>query len=378
MTVLGQAGHCLDTEHELAAGGTRIGDRDRHFDAELVARPRLALGNAFDLGGAERVEFVLVVALLRQEPFDAIQDEGAGADEIGLTRGLAPRCRASAGPQLPHPALGLLALAGVHQPPDLAPGVSGNPQIGLADEDALFPGQPVQPLDRPQEQMAAGRMRDRLGLIDIRREFASSFDDQAQFPAKPNTLDRRNRPEIQGVQSFSRRRSRSDPPGVHQRDLGFDEYGAHTRTLSARPKVARRHSARPLQDDHARRWPAPSRPRGAKGLRPADQRGLVRGMGGKMSRPALSKGDIVVMDNLSSHKGPSVQQLIKAAGAELRYLPPFSPDMNPIEKAYSKVNDRRLKAVASGYGLKLDCVGPGANSRRAYTTLKLSSGTSGF
>jgi transposase len=53
--------------------------------------------------------------------------------------------------------------------------------------------------------------------------------------------------------------------------------------------------------------------------------------------PTLSKGDIVVMDNLSSHKGSRVEQLIKAAGAELRYLPPYSPDMNPIEKAYSKL-----------------------------------------
>lgn len=53
--------------------------------------------------------------------------------------------------------------------------------------------------------------------------------------------------------------------------------------------------------------------------------------------PTLSKGDIVVMDNLSSHKGPRVEQLIKAAGAQLRYLPPYSPDMNPIEKAYSKL-----------------------------------------
>ena len=43
------------------------------------------------------------------------------------------------------------------------------------------------------------------------------------------------------------------------------------------------------------------------------------------------------MDNLSSHKGPRVEQLIKAAGDELRYLPPYSPDMNPIEKAYSKL-----------------------------------------
>lgn len=53
--------------------------------------------------------------------------------------------------------------------------------------------------------------------------------------------------------------------------------------------------------------------------------------------PALAPGDVVVMDNLSSHKGPQVEQLIKTAGAELRYLPPYSPDMNPIEKAFSKL-----------------------------------------
>ncbi len=51
--------------------------------------------------------------------------------------------------------------------------------------------------------------------------------------------------------------------------------------------------------------------------------------------PTLSKGDIVVIDNLSAHKGARVEQLIKSAGAELRYLPPYSPDMNPIEKAFS-------------------------------------------
>jgi transposase/transposase-like protein len=53
--------------------------------------------------------------------------------------------------------------------------------------------------------------------------------------------------------------------------------------------------------------------------------------------PALAQGDIVVMDNLPAHKSPRVEELIEAAGAELRYLPPYSPDMNPIEKAYSKL-----------------------------------------
>ena len=53
--------------------------------------------------------------------------------------------------------------------------------------------------------------------------------------------------------------------------------------------------------------------------------------------PTLSPGEIVVMDNLPAHKGPRVKQLIEAAGAELRYLPAYSPDMNPIERAFSKL-----------------------------------------
>ena len=53
--------------------------------------------------------------------------------------------------------------------------------------------------------------------------------------------------------------------------------------------------------------------------------------------PTLSPGETVVMDNLPAHEGPRVEQLIKAAGAELRYLPAYSPDMNPIEKAFSKL-----------------------------------------
>jgi len=53
--------------------------------------------------------------------------------------------------------------------------------------------------------------------------------------------------------------------------------------------------------------------------------------------PALKPGDIVVMDNLPSHKVAGVREAIEAAGADLWYLPPYSPDMNPIEKLWSKV-----------------------------------------
>ena len=52
--------------------------------------------------------------------------------------------------------------------------------------------------------------------------------------------------------------------------------------------------------------------------------------------PALRPGDLVVMDNLSSHKVPGIRKAIEKAGAELRYLSPYSPDLNPIELAFSK------------------------------------------
>ena len=55
--------------------------------------------------------------------------------------------------------------------------------------------------------------------------------------------------------------------------------------------------------------------------------------------PTLRQGDIVVMDNLSSHKPAEIEAMIQAAGAELWYLPPYSPDLNPIEKMWSKVKE---------------------------------------
>jgi len=53
--------------------------------------------------------------------------------------------------------------------------------------------------------------------------------------------------------------------------------------------------------------------------------------------PTIRPGDIVIMDNLSAHKNPDVAEHIKQCGAELLYLPPYSPDLNPIENMWSKV-----------------------------------------
>jgi len=62
--------------------------------------------------------------------------------------------------------------------------------------------------------------------------------------------------------------------------------------------------------------------------------------------PLLRPGDIVLMDNLSSHKVAGVREAIEAAGAVLRYLPPYSPDFNPIEQVFAKLKTLLRKAAA--------------------------------
>jgi len=81
--------------------------------------------------------------------------------------------------------------------------------------------------------------------------------------------------------------------------------------------------------------------------------------------PELRPGDVVVMDNLSSHKGPRVREMIEAAGAELRYLPPYSPDFNPIENAFAKLKallrkaaERTRDGLWSTIGLAIDLFSP--------------------
>src|SRR4051812_21370679 len=65
----------------------------------------------------------------------------------------------------------------------------------------------------------------------------------------------------------------------------------------------------------------------------------------KVLVPALRPGDVVILDNLSSHKGARVRALIEAAGASLLYLPPYSPDFNPIENAFAKLKALLRKAA---------------------------------
>ena len=81
--------------------------------------------------------------------------------------------------------------------------------------------------------------------------------------------------------------------------------------------------------------------------------------------PTLSPGDVVVMDNLGSHKSLAVRRAIRAAGAKLLFLPPYSPDLNPIEQAFAKLktllrkaNERTTEAVWRRIGSLLDTFTP--------------------
>jgi len=69
----------------------------------------------------------------------------------------------------------------------------------------------------------------------------------------------------------------------------------------------------------------------------------------KVLAPCLWPGAVVVLDNLSAHKVAGVEQAIKAAGTGLRYLPPYSPDLNPIEQAWSKLKSHLRKKAARTY-----------------------------
>ena len=85
----------------------------------------------------------------------------------------------------------------------------------------------------------------------------------------------------------------------------------------------------------------------------------------KILVPDLAPGDIVVMDNLPSHKGPAVRTAIEAAGARLLHLPSYSPDFNPIEMAFAKLKAllrktaaRTVKALWTAIGRLIDAVTP--------------------
>ena len=77
----------------------------------------------------------------------------------------------------------------------------------------------------------------------------------------------------------------------------------------------------------------------------------------RMLAPTLEPGDIVVLDNLGSHKSRAVRAAIRTAGAHLLFLPPYSPDLNPIEQVFAKLKHLLRKAGARTIETVTDAIG---------------------
>jgi transposase len=89
----------------------------------------------------------------------------------------------------------------------------------------------------------------------------------------------------------------------------------------------------------------------------ATTRGVFEAYVEKALAPSLRSGQVVVMDNLSAHKGERVRDLIEERGCKLIYLPPYSPDLNPIEQAFSKVKGLLRKAEARTHEVLIEAMG---------------------
>ena len=81
--------------------------------------------------------------------------------------------------------------------------------------------------------------------------------------------------------------------------------------------------------------------------------------------PTLARGDVVILDNLGSHKGKAARRAVRQAGAHLIFLPPYSPDLNPIEQLFSKLKHlvrqaepRTIEETWRKVGQLLDCFSP--------------------
>ena len=154
--------------------------------------------------------------------------------------------------------------------------------------------------------------------------------------------------EIRRRAQWAKYQDRIDP----ERLVFIDETWTKTNMAPLRgwaPRGAaagRQGSARPLEDRDFHRRTALRPDRGAVAARRPDQRRELQTYVEKVLVPTLRPGDIVIMDNLGSHKGNAVRRLIRAAGAKLIFLPKYSPDLNPIEQVFAKLKHLLRKAAA--------------------------------
>jgi hypothetical protein len=137
---------------------------------------------------------------------------------------------------------------------------------------------------------------------------------------------------------------RSGPPGLHRRNLDQDQHGATARLGPAGPALARQGAAWPVDDHDLPCRSAPRSRRGALADRWTDRWRKPLYID-KVLIPTLHPGDVVIMDNLGSHRSSAVRRALRAAGAKLFFLPKYSPDLNPIEVLFSQLKHGLRKAA---------------------------------
>ncbi len=97
----------------------------------------------------------------------------------------------------------------------------------------------------------------------------------------------------------------------------------------------------------------------------ATTRGVFEAYLERVLAPSLRPGQVVVMDNLSSHKGGRVREIVEGAGCDLLYLPPYSPDLNPIEGAFAKLKGRLRAAAARTREALIEAMGAALDATTA-------------
>ena len=132
--------------------------------------------------------------------------------------------------------------------------------------------------------------------------------------------------------------------GLYRRDVGQNQYDASSRLGSERPASGRCGSAWTLENQYLRWSLASGWAYRADGDGWRDQRRLLQSIREQRLGATLRPGDVVILDNLSSHKVAGVREAIEAVGATVRYLPPYSPDFNPIENLFAKLKTLLRKA----------------------------------
>jgi transposase len=219
------------------------------------------------------------------------------------------------------------------------PGGRGSPPFLAAHEEALrqavrehpdaTPAEHRRRLKLPASRVTVGRTLRRLGLTRKKKSSRASEQD---------------RPDV----AEERRRWPEKVAGLGPDDLVFsDETGANTamaRTHGYAPKGERVVGSGPLGGGRAVTFVGALTSGGL--VAPWALEGAINGdwfraYVEQVLAPALRPGQVVVMDNLPCHKVRGVEEAITAAGGRLLYLPPYSPDLNPIENAYSKLKRGR-------------------------------------